>query len=142
MKTMRGKVGAYKLSSVPATLGRRFFLSLGFLLVSILIGTTWVSPADAQTVKGRKVITRIEPEYPETLKHLYIGGIVRIQAVVAPNGTVESTRLLGGNPILGQAAMKAVKLWKYSNGNSQEELEVKVVFNPHVDSAPATPHLQ
>jgi len=130
---MRGEVGAFELPSVPATPGRRFFLSLGILLVSILIGTTWVSLADAQTAKGRKVITRIEPEYPETLKHLYIGGIVRIQAVVGPNGTVESTRLLGGNPILGQAAMKAVKQWKYSNANSKELLEVKVEFNPHHD---------
>jgi TonB family protein len=133
MRTVRGKVGVFRLPSFPATRGRRFFLSLGILLVSILIGTTWVSPAGAQTAKGRKVITRIEPEYPETLKHLYIGGVVRIQAVVSPNGTVESTRLLGGNPILGQAAMKAVKQWKYSNANSQEELEVKVEFNPHRD---------
>jgi len=130
---MRGKVGAFKLPSVPATRGRWFFLRLGMFLGPILIGTLSVSPTDAQTAKGRKVMTRIEPEYPETLKHLYIGGIVRIQAVVAPNGTVESTRLLGGNPILGQAAMKAVKQWKYSNANSQELLEVKVEFNPHHD---------
>jgi TonB family protein len=130
---MRGKVQAFKVASVPATLGRGFFLSLGTLLVSILIGTPWVSPADGQTAKGRKIITRIEPEYPETLKHLYIGGVVRIQAVVAPNGTVESTRLLGGNPILGQAAMRAVKQWKYSNADSQEELEVKVEFYPHLN---------
>jgi TonB family protein len=133
MKTMRGKIGAFKRPSVPATRGPWFFLCLGIFLGPILIGTPWVSPADAQTAKERKVITRIAPEYPETLKHLYIGGVVRIQAVVAPNGTVESTRLLGGNPILGQAAMKAVKQWKYSNADSQQELEVKVEFYPHLD---------
>lgn len=132
MRTLRGKAGVFKLPTVPATHGHRYFLCLGLLLVSILIGATWVSPAAAQTAKGRKIVTRIEPEYPETLKHLYIGGVVRIRAVVAPNGTVESTRLLGGNPILGQAAMTAVKQWKYSNAESREELEVKVEFYPHV----------
>jgi TonB family protein len=133
MKTIRGKVGAFKLSSVPVIRGRGFFLCLGIFLAPILIGTPWASPADAQTAKERKVITRVAPEYPETLKHLRIGGVVRIRAVVAPNGTVESTRLLGGNPILGQAAMKAVKQWKYSNAESQEELEVKVEFYPYLD---------
>jgi len=133
MKTIPGKVGAFKLPSVPATRGRWFFLCLGIFLGPILIGTLWVSPADAQAAKERKVITHIAPEYPETLKQLHIGGVVRIQAVVAPNGTVESTRLLGGNPILGQAAMKAVKHWKYANADSREELEVKVEFYPHLD---------
>jgi TonB family protein len=101
-----------------------------------LIGTLWVSPAKAQTTsaqtnKERKVITRVAPEYPEALKRLFIGGTVRIQAVVAPNGNVESTQLLGGNPILGQAAMKAVKQWKYSHADSQDALEVTIVFSAH-----------
>jgi TonB family protein len=131
MKTMRGNVGAYQLPAFPATRGRRFFLSLGILLLPILIGTLWVSPADAQTAKERKVVTRIAPEYPETLKRLNIGGLVRIHAVVAPNGTVERAQLLGGNPVLGEAAMKAVKQWKYSHADSQEDLEVKIEFDPH-----------
>jgi TonB family protein len=58
---------------------------------------------------------------------------VRIHAVVAPNGTVERAQLLGGNPVLGEAAMKAVKQWKYSRADSQQELEVKVEFDPHRD---------
>ena len=130
---MRGKVGTFKLPSVPATRGRGFFLPLGILLVPILIGTSWVSPAGAQTAKERKIITRIAPEYPPTLKRLNIGGLVRIHAVVAPNGTVEHAQLLGGNPVLGEAAMKAVKQWKYSRADSQQELEVKVEFDPHRD---------
>jgi TonB family protein len=95
-----------------------------------MIGTPGVSPADAQTAKERKLITRIAPEYPETLKRDFIGGFVHIRAAVAPNGTVESTQLLGGNPILGEAAMKAVKQWKYSPADSRQELEVWVEFNP------------
>ncbi len=108
------------------------FLSLGILLVPILISTPLASPALAQTPTAeRKVVTHIEPEYPETLKRLFIGGVVRVQAVVAPNGTVESTQLLGGNPILGQAAMKAVKQWRFAHAHSEQQLEVKLEFDPH-----------
>jgi TonB family protein len=133
---MRGKTGPSEPAPLPATQGRGVSLSLRILLVPILlvpilIGTLWVSPADAQTAKERKVITRVAPEYPEALKRLFIGGTVRIQAVVAPNGTVESTQLLGGNPILGQSAMKAVKQWKYSHADSEDALEVTIVFSAH-----------
>ena len=130
MRTTLGRVGAFSFLLGPATLRRGLLLSLGILLVPIMIGTSGVSPADAQTAKERKLITRIAPEYPETLKRDYIGGFVHIRAAVAPNGTVESTQLLGGNPILGEAAMKAVKQWKYSQADTREELEVWVEFNP------------
>jgi TonB family protein len=130
MRTTLGRVGAFSFLLGPATMRRGLLLSLGILLVPIMIGAPGVSPADAQTAKERKLITRIAPEYPETLKRDFIGGFVHIRAAVAPNGTVESTQLLGGNPILGEAAMKAVKQWKYSPADSREELEVWVEFNP------------
>ena len=77
------------------------------------------------------MITRVEPEYPDTLRRLYIGGIVRVEALIASNGTVESTELIGGNPILGQTAMKAVKQWKYAQANAKEKLVVTFEFDPH-----------
>jgi TonB family protein len=127
---MRGKLATLR-ASVPATRGRASLLSLAILLVPILIGAPWVSPADGQTAKDRKIVIRVAPEYPETLKQLYIGGVVHVQAVVAPNGTVERTALLGGNPVLGQSAMKAIKQWKYANAAAREELEIWVEFDPH-----------
>lgn len=84
-----------------------------------------------QTTVERKVVTRVEPDYPETLKRLYIGGVVKVEAIVAPNGSVESTQLLGGSPILGQSAMKAIKQWKYAPSGSKEKLVVQMEFDPH-----------
>jgi outer membrane biosynthesis protein TonB len=51
------------------------------------------APAQAygQVDNDRKLITRVEPEYPDALKKLYIGGVVRVEVMVAPNGTVRST---------------------------------------------------
>jgi TonB family protein len=93
-----------------------------------------VTPVASQTQPGtteRKVVTRIEPEYPETLKRLYIGGVVRVEVVVGPNGAVQNTELLGGNPILGQSAMKAIKQWKYTSAAGKEKFVVQVEFDPH-----------
>jgi len=84
-----------------------------------------------QSSVERKIVTRVEPEYPETLKRLYIGGVVRVEAVVAANGSVESTQLLGGSPILGQSAMKAIKQWKYAPSGNREKVIVQMEFDPH-----------
>jgi TonB family protein len=112
-------------------LGRGLLLSLSLLSVPVLTVALLPLPAHGQVAGERKVITRIEPDYPDTLKRLYIGGVVRIEAVVAPDGTVESTQLVGGNPILGQTAMRAIKQWKYAQANIKEKLIVKLEFDPH-----------
>jgi len=104
------------------------------LLLAVVIET---KPLTAQThdqgasTVERKIVSRVEPEYPETLKRLYIGGIVRVEAVVSPKGAVESTQLLGGSPILGQSAMKAIKQWKYAPSGNREKVLVQVEFDPH-----------
>ena len=79
----------------------------------------------------RKVIARVEPKYPPTLERLYIGGVVRLQVEVAANGAVESAQLLGGNPILGQAAIAAVKQWKYAPGIRKTRQVERLEFDPH-----------
>lgn len=79
----------------------------------------------------RTLRTRVEPEYPDTLQRLRIGGIVRLAVTVSPKGTVENVALLGGNPILAEAAIEAVKRWVYTSGPSQTTIEVTVPFESH-----------
>ena len=107
-------------------------LALSLLGLSLLCNSaSLMAQAHDQNSSDRKVLTRIEPEYPDALKRLYIGGVVRVEVVVAPNGAVKSTKLLGGSPILGQSTMKAVKQWKYAPAASDEVLTVKLEFDPH-----------
>ena len=82
-------------------------------------------------VSDRKLITRVEPKYPPTLERLYIGGVVRVQVDISPSGTVESAQLLGGNPILGQSAIAAVKQWKYAPAKSKTRTVERLEFDPH-----------
>jgi hypothetical protein len=44
---------------------------------------------------------------------------------------VESVTLLGGNPILGESAIKAVQRWVYTAAPSRTTLEVTVPFDAH-----------
>lgn len=114
-------------------IGWRVLLSLAVMLTTALLVNP--RPVRGQTADQiaveRKIVARVEPEYPEALKRLYIGGVVKVEAVVTANGAVESTQLLGGSPILGQSAMKAIKQWKFSPSGGKEKLVVQVAFDPH-----------
>lgn len=44
----------------------------------------------------RRLISRIEPDYPETLRRLNIGGTVRLEIIISAKGSVENVQLLGG----------------------------------------------
>jgi TonB family protein len=79
----------------------------------------------------RKLITRIEPDYPETLQRLNIGGTVRLRVSISAKGNVEDVALLGGNPILGESAAAAVKKWVYTASSSRTITEVSVSFGGH-----------
>jgi TonB family protein len=102
-----------------------------FMLFGLASAVRLEAQARDENSTDRRVITRVEPEYPDALKKLYIGGVVRLEVQVAPNGVVKSAKLLGGSPILGQSTMKAVKQWRYAPAAAEETLTVKLEFDPH-----------
>ena len=78
----------------------------------------------------RRLLTRVEPENPETLQRLQIGGTVRLAITISPKGSVDEVKLLGGNPILAESATKAVKQWLYAPSVSRTNLEISIPFEP------------
>ena len=76
----------------------------------------------------RKIASRVSPSYPDLAKKMHIRGVVRIEAVVRPNGTVKSTRVLGGNPVLVESAQDAVGRWKFEPGQSETTEIVQLAF--------------
>jgi len=78
----------------------------------------------------RRLITRVEPEYPDALKRLNIGGTVRLRLTIGPKGNVEGVEVLGGNPILGDSAVAAVRQWVYSASHSRTIEDVSIPFGP------------
>jgi TonB family protein len=79
----------------------------------------------------RAVLIRVEPEYPETLQRLAIGGSVRLAVTVSPKGSIENVQLLGGNPVLAEAAISAVKQWVFAVSHSRTTSEIVLRFDPH-----------
>jgi TonB family protein len=79
----------------------------------------------------RRLITRVEPEYPDALKRLNIGGTVRLQLTIGPKGNVEAVEVLGGNPILGESAAAAARQWVYSASHSRTIEELSIPFGSY-----------
>jgi TonB family protein len=93
-------------------------------------GVKTLTVMDASKIGQRKLMTRIEPEYPETLKAMKIGGSVRLLVTISAKGNVETVEVLGGNPILGEAAQAAVRQWIYAPSHAASTTEVMVPFDP------------
>ncbi len=80
---------------------------------------------------GRKVVSRVEPEYPRIARDLHLGGTVKVEALVAPNGTVKTISVRGGPPILTNAAAQAVRKWKWTPASHETREPVELKFKPY-----------
>jgi TonB family protein len=78
--------------------------------------------------RERILLKRVEPEYPKELQQRRIAGTVRLALTVSPRGSVEDVRVMGGNPILAEAAEKAAKEWVYSPSATRSTIEVSIAF--------------
>ena len=56
---------------------------------------------------------RVEPAYPEAAKKAGLQGAVVFHAIIAKDGTVKDLSREVGDPILAEAAEKAVRQWRY-----------------------------
>jgi TonB family protein len=68
-----------------------------------------VQPENAE----QNLIKRIPPVYPPLAKQLRLQAKVKVQVVISKAGTVDSVKAVSGHPLLVQAAIDAVKQWKY-----------------------------
>jgi len=94
-------------------------------------GVKILAVTSGESLGSRKLVTRVEPVYPQELYKNHIGGIVRLKVTIAANGNVESAELLGGNPVLGEYAIAAVKTWVYAAAASKTTSEITVPFDPN-----------
>jgi len=105
------------------------FITVVLVALTASLGTAQsASTSSERPGTDRKVASRIAPNYPDLAKKMHIHGIVRVEAGVRPNGTVKSTRILGGNPVLIEAASDAVKLWKFVPGPAETTEVVQLSF--------------
>ena len=64
-------------------------------------------------VKTARLLSSVPPVYPPIAKSQHVAGDVRIDALIDANGRVSSMKVISGPPLLHQAAMDALRQWKY-----------------------------
>jgi TonB family protein len=82
-----------------------------------------------QQAVARKVAVKVQPQYPDLARRNHIFGKVRIQAVVAPDGTVKEAHEVGGGPVLVKAALEAVGQWKFEPAPKETTELIEIAFN-------------
>ena len=95
----------------------------------LLLGMVGLTPARAQDGE-RKIVKKVEAQYPSILKRRGIGGTVRLKVSIHADGSVKDVEVLGGNPALADAAEKAVRQWKFAPGG-ESTITVAVTFDPN-----------
>jgi len=100
------------------------------VLMASLLALTCSQPAFSQSELTREVKIRIAPAYPELARRLGLHGTVRILVTVLPNGNLKDTKVMGGNPILVNAAMEALKKWKFEPAADESSGTVEFNFAP------------
>jgi periplasmic protein TonB len=85
-------------------------------------------------VQAAKLTNKVQPLYPPLARQTRISGTVRLHAIIAKNGTVEQLEVISGHPLLVQAALDAVRQWRYQattlNGEPVEvDTTIDVIFS-------------
>jgi TonB family protein len=105
------------------------FVGVAVCASSLLVSTPRSWAQQEQSESHRKMATKVVPIYPSLAQKMGIAGSVKIEALVAPNGTVKSAGILGGHPVLAQAGVDAVRRCKWEPA-ARDTKEV-VIFNFH-----------
>lgn len=81
----------------------------------------------AQDANRRRVLDRVPPSYPALARNMALEGVVKVDTLVAPDGRVKSVEVKGGHPVLTQAAVSAVRRWRWEPAlrESHEMVEIK-----------------
>ena len=92
-------------------------------------GTSGDEPVlvDGKKVEPPQLVVKVTPEYPEDARRAYIQGNVILEAIINRDGDVENVRVLRSVEGLDDAAVAAVKQWKYKPA-MQDGHPVKVFF--------------
>ncbi|MGB9202865.1 MAG: energy transducer TonB [Terriglobales bacterium] len=88
----------------------------------------WTGRAQAGEGPERKAVAKAPAVYPEVAKRYHIRGMVKLEVVVREDGSVKSTNVLGGNPVLIDAATDAVRRWRFEAASRETVEAVQVRF--------------
>jgi periplasmic protein TonB len=78
------------------------------------------------------LIHRVEPQYPPIAKQLHIEGRVIVKAIISREGVITHAEAETGQTLLVQAALAAVRQWRYRPyylNHEPIEVETEITVN-------------
>ena len=104
------------------------------VFTALFLGVIAFSPAfslaQEQPETTRKIVSKVVPVYPELASKMQMRGTVKVEVVVAPNGKVKFTQVLGGSPLLAKAAVDAIEKWKWGPAPQETKELIELNFHP------------
>ena len=91
-------------------------------------GTVEVAPDVAEG----SLLQRVEPEYPEDARQQRIQGAVVLEVRIGRDGAIQDVKLVSGQPSLANAAIAAVKQWRFKSRMVQGqpvEMQTRITLN-------------
>jgi TonB family protein len=109
---------------------RRTAVALVFLLfVTFSLPIHCFSQQD-ETQNRRKVVNEVTPQYPALARTMNLRGTVKVEALVSSEGRAKKVSVKGGHPVLAQAALNAVREWRWEPAGHESTEPIEVKFEP------------
>jgi TonB family protein len=110
------------------------------ILMLSLLSITMLTPGLAPELRAqqestreegsRKVQSKVAPVYPDLARRMKISGAVKVLLMVAPNGAVKDTTVVGGHPLLANAVIDAVRKWRFEARPQASTETLEFRFDP------------
>jgi len=120
----------------PATVPNGVFRAIGTGPSPIPRRPETAHPPRISVMMEGSLLRRVEPQYPPIAKTAGVQGAVVLAAIISREGTIEQLQVVSGHPLLVQAALRAVREWRYRpyvlNGTPVEvdtQITVNFVLN-------------
>ena len=90
-------------------------------------------PRRISVLSEAQLLKKVEPLYPHMCIVAGISGTVKLHAIIGKDGSIEDLNVVAGHPLLAEAALDAVRQWRYKpyvlNGRAIEvDTFITVVF--------------
>jgi len=99
-----------------------FTLTLGSVAQAVqvsAVGLRAPAPVEPRRIRvggnvvAARLVSAVKPVYPADARAAGIVGMVNLQGIIGVDGTLTGLRVLSGNRTLTEAAMEAVRQWRY-----------------------------
>jgi len=100
------------------------------MALAVAWGGNWLQGQEAQGEIARRAKNKVPAVYPDLARRMNLTGTVKVEVVIAPNGNVKNAKVIGGHPVLADAALDAVRKWRFEPTTMESSGVVEFKFAP------------